>query len=65
MSEVEFFLLIRVLTQNSINEELVKFLGKNQRLHIQIGVVILKMTLHKTMSKMKLKKKGENTRFYG
>jgi hypothetical protein len=34
MSELEFFFLIRVLTQNFNTVDLVKFLGKNQKLHI-------------------------------
>jgi hypothetical protein len=34
MSELEFFLLMRVLTQNFNTMDLVKFLEKNQKLHI-------------------------------
>jgi hypothetical protein len=34
MSELEFFLLIRVLTQNFNTVDLVKFLEENQKLHI-------------------------------
>jgi hypothetical protein len=34
MSELEFFLLTRVLTQNFNTMDLVKFLEKNQKLHI-------------------------------
>jgi hypothetical protein len=34
MSEIEFYLLTRVLTQNSNMVDLVKFLEKNQKLHI-------------------------------
>jgi hypothetical protein len=34
MSELKFFLLMRVLTQNFNTVELVKFLEKNQKLHI-------------------------------
>jgi hypothetical protein len=34
MSELEFFLLMRVLTQNFNTVDLVKFLEKNQKLHI-------------------------------
>jgi hypothetical protein len=43
---------------------LVKFLEKNQNLHIQIGEVSLKMTSHRTMKKKKVEK-NENPRFYG
>jgi hypothetical protein len=55
MSGLEFFLLTRILTQNSNNVELVKFLGKNEKLHIQIKAVTLKMTSCRTMSKNKRK----------
>jgi hypothetical protein len=34
MSELEFFLLTGVLTQNFNTMDLVKFLEKNQKLHI-------------------------------
>jgi hypothetical protein len=34
VSELKFFLLARVLTQNFNTMDLVKFLGKNQKLHI-------------------------------
>jgi hypothetical protein len=34
MSELEFFLLTRILTQNFNAVDLVKFLEKNQKLHI-------------------------------
>jgi hypothetical protein len=34
MSELEFFLLMRVLTQNFNTVYLVKFLDKKQKLHI-------------------------------
>jgi hypothetical protein len=34
MSELEFFLLTRALTQNFNIVDLVKFLEKNQKLHI-------------------------------
>jgi hypothetical protein len=34
MSELEFFSLIRVLTQNINTMDLVKFLEKNKKLHI-------------------------------
>jgi hypothetical protein len=63
MSELEFFLLTRVLTQNFNIVDLVKFLEKNQKLHIQIIMVTLKVTSCKTMSKKKVKK-SEKPRFY-
>jgi hypothetical protein len=34
MSELELFFLMRVLTQNFNTMDLVKFLGKSQKLHI-------------------------------
>jgi hypothetical protein len=37
--------------------EFVNFFGKNQRLHIQMGAIILKMTSYRTMSKNKIEKK--------
>jgi hypothetical protein len=49
-------LLTRVLTQNSNTMIFVKFLENNQRLHIQIKIVTLKMTSYKTMRKKKKKK---------
>jgi hypothetical protein len=49
MNELEFFLLTRVLTLNSNFVELIKFLEKNQILHIQIIVVTLKMTSCRTI----------------
>jgi hypothetical protein len=39
VDELEIFMLIGVLTQNSNIVKLVKFLKINQRLHIQIGMV--------------------------
>jgi hypothetical protein len=53
MSELELFLLRRVLTPNFNTMDLVKILGKNQKLHIQIVAVTLKVTSCKTMSKKK------------
>jgi hypothetical protein len=53
MNELEFFLLMRVLTQNFNTMDLVKFLEKNQKIQIQITIVTLKMTSCKTMSKKK------------
>jgi hypothetical protein len=44
--------------------DLVKILEKNQKLHIQIVLVTLKVTLCRTMSKKKVKK-SEKPRFYG
>jgi hypothetical protein len=51
MSELKFFLFTRVLTQNFNIVDLVKFLEKNKKLHIQIIAIILKMTSCRTMSK--------------
>jgi hypothetical protein len=56
MSELEYFLLMGVLTQNPNTMELVKFLEKHQRLHIQIGGVTLKMTACRNMRKRGEKK---------
>jgi hypothetical protein len=63
MSELELFLLTRVLTPNFNTMDLVKFLEKDQKLHIQIIAVTLKVTSCKTMSKKKVKK-SEKPRFY-
>jgi hypothetical protein len=65
MSELELFLLIGVLTPNFNTMDLVKILEKNQKLHIQIVVVTLKVTSCRTMRKKKKVKKSENPRFYG
>jgi hypothetical protein len=43
MSELELFLLRGVLTPNFNTMDLVKILGKNQKLHIQIIAVTLKV----------------------
>jgi hypothetical protein len=56
MNELEFFLFKGVLAQHSLAQnsnimQLVKFIEKNQRLHIQIGAVILKTTLCMIMSR--------------
>jgi hypothetical protein len=64
MSELKLFLLMEVLTQNFNTVDLVKFLEKNQKLHIWILVVTLKMTSCRTMSKKKVKK-SDKPRFYG
>jgi hypothetical protein len=64
MSEVELFLLTGVLTPNFNTMDLVNILEKNQKLHIQIVAVTLKVTSCRTMSKKKVKK-SEKPRFYG
>jgi hypothetical protein len=53
MSELELFLLTGVLTPNFNTMDLVKILEKNQKLHIQIVAITLKVTSCKTMSKRK------------
>jgi hypothetical protein len=53
MSELELFLLTGVLTPNFNTMDLVKILEKNQKLHIQIIAVTLKMTSCRTMTKKK------------
>jgi hypothetical protein len=53
MSELELFLWMGVLTQNFSTMDLVKILEKNQKLHIQIVAVALKVSSCKTMSKKK------------
>jgi hypothetical protein len=53
MSELELFLLTGVLTPNFNTMDRVKILEKNQKLHIQIVVVTLKVTSYKTMCKKK------------
>jgi hypothetical protein len=45
--------------------DLVKILEKNQKLHIQIVLVTLKVTSCRTMRRRKKVKKGEKLRFYG
>jgi hypothetical protein len=64
MSELELFFLTRVMTQNFNTMDLVKFLEKNQKLHILIVAATLKVTSCKTMNKKKVKK-SEKPRFYG
>jgi hypothetical protein len=64
MSELELFLLMGVLTPNFNTMDLVKILEKNQKLHIQIVAVSLKVTSCKTMRKKKVEKSGK-PRFYG
>jgi hypothetical protein len=51
MSELELFLLTGVLTSNFNTMDLVKFLEKNQKLHIHIVAVTLKVMSWRTMSK--------------
>jgi hypothetical protein len=53
MSELELFLLTRVLTPNFNIVDLVKILEKNKKLHIHIVAVTLKVTSCRTMSKKK------------
>jgi hypothetical protein len=65
MGELEFFLLMGVLTPNFNTMDLVKILEKNQKLHIQIVAVTLKVTSCRTMSNKKKVKKSEKPRFYG
>jgi hypothetical protein len=57
IGEVELFLLTGVLTPNFNTMDLVKILEKNQKLHIQIVAVTLKVTSCRTMSKKKSEKK--------
>jgi hypothetical protein len=54
MSELIFFLLTKVLTQNFNTVDLVKFLEKNQKLHILIVAITLKVTSCRTMSKKRM-----------
>jgi hypothetical protein len=65
MSELELFLLTGVLTPNFNTMDLVKILEKNQKLHIQIVAVTLKVTSCKTMNKKKSEKKVKNQDFMG
>jgi hypothetical protein len=60
MNELKFFLLIGVLTQNLNIVDLEKFLEKNQKLHIQILAVTLKVTSCRFISKKKKVKKVKN-----
>jgi hypothetical protein len=64
MSELELFLLTRVLTPNFNTVDLVKILEKIQKLHIEIVAVTLKVTSCLTMRKKSVKKSGK-PRFYG
>jgi hypothetical protein len=65
MTKLELFLLMGVLTQNFDTMDLVKILEKNQKLHIQIVAVTLKVTSCRTMSKKKNEKKVKNQNFIG
>jgi hypothetical protein len=65
MSELELFLVTGVLIPNFNTIDLVKILEKNKKLHIQIVVVILKVTWCKTMSKKKKWTKVKNQDFMG
>jgi hypothetical protein len=65
MSELKFFLLARVMTQDFNTMELIKIYEKNQKLHIWIVVVTLKVTSCKTISQKKKVEKSEKSRFYG
>jgi hypothetical protein len=62
MSELELFLLTGVLTPNFDIVDLIKFLEKNQKLHIQIVAVTLKVTSYITMTQ---KRRSEKPRFFG
>jgi hypothetical protein len=53
MSELELFLLTEILTPNFNTMDLIKILEKNQKIHIQIVAITLKVTSCKTMSKKK------------
>jgi hypothetical protein len=64
MSELELFLLTGVLTPNFNTMDLVKILEKNQKLHIQIITVTLKVTSCRTMSKKEKVKRSEKPKFY-
>jgi hypothetical protein len=57
ISELELFLLTGVLIPNFNTMDLVKILEKNQKLHIQIVEVRLKVTSCRTISKKKSGKK--------
>jgi hypothetical protein len=65
MSELELFLLTGVLTPNFNTMDLIKILEINQKLHIRIVAVTLKVTSCETMSKKKKWKKVKNQDFIG
>jgi hypothetical protein len=56
MSELELFLLMGVLTPNFNTMDLVKILEENQKLHIQIVAVTLKVTSCRTITMSNNKK---------
>jgi hypothetical protein len=57
MNEHRILFVEGVLPQNSNTVELVKFLYKYQKLHIQIKAATLKVTSYNTMSQEKFGKK--------
>jgi hypothetical protein len=66
MSELELFLLTGVLTPNFNTMDLVNILEKNQKLHIQIVLVTLKVTSCMQNHEQKIKvKKNKKPRFNG
>jgi hypothetical protein len=65
MSELEFFLLTGVLTQNFNTVDLVNFFEKTEKVHIQIVAITLEMASCRTMSKKKNVEKSEKSRFCG
>jgi hypothetical protein len=52
ISELKLLLLTRVLIQNFNTMDLVKILQKNQKFHIQIVIVTLKVTSCRTINKI-------------
>jgi hypothetical protein len=65
MSELELFLFTGVLTPKFNTTDHVKILEKNQKLHIHIIAVTLKVTSCRTMSKKQKCKKVKNQDFMG
>jgi hypothetical protein len=65
MSELELFLLMGVLIQNFNIVDLVKFLEKSQKLHIQIVAVTYEGDVMQNHEHKKKVKKSEKPRFYG
>jgi hypothetical protein len=65
MSELELFLLTGVLIPNFNTMDLVKFLEKYQKLHIQIIAVTFEGYVMQNHEQKKLVKKNEKPRFYG
>ena len=64
MSELEFFLLTKVLIQSFNTMDLVKFLERNQKLHIWTITITSMGTSCKTMSIIKKVEKNEKPRLY-